>query len=220
MLIPNHPHDERLSMLASGDPEATTDSQLTEHVDTCARCTDAVAELSTLRLTLAELPDLRPHRPLRLLPEVDAEPSGADRLAGWARRFFAPVLAAGAAVAMVGLVGTASPATLEGMLPGGNAGAATEDSAMEVAAESDDVRTLDGAESSAGTEAFGAGGAPAAAASSEAVRDRAAEGEGGDSDLASQLPAERSPWPMVLFTGVALMVAAALLRWILAPRAG
>ena len=33
-------------------------------------------------------------------------------------------------------------------------------------------------------------------------------------------PAERSPWPMVLFTGVALMVAAALLRWILAPRAG
>jgi hypothetical protein len=34
------------------------------------------------------------------------------------------------------------------------------------------------------------------------------------------LPAERSPWPMVLFTGVALMVGAALLRWILVPRAG
>jgi len=31
--------------------------------------------------------------------------------------------------------------------------------------------------------------------------------------------AERSPWPMVLFTGVALMVVAVLLRWILAPRA-
>ena len=35
-----------------------------------------------------------------------------------------------------------------------------------------------------------------------------------------QLPAERSPWPMVLFTGIALMVAAALLRWVLVPRAG
>jgi hypothetical protein len=34
------------------------------------------------------------------------------------------------------------------------------------------------------------------------------------------LPAERSPWPMVLFTGVALMLGAALLRWIVVPRAG
>jgi hypothetical protein len=34
------------------------------------------------------------------------------------------------------------------------------------------------------------------------------------------LPAERSPWPMVLFTGVALMIGAALLRWIVVPRAG
>jgi hypothetical protein len=32
--------------------------------------------------------------------------------------------------------------------------------------------------------------------------------------------AERSPWPMVLFAGVALIVAALLLRWILQPRAG
>jgi hypothetical protein len=30
---------------------------------------------------------------------------------------------------------------------------------------------------------------------------------------------ERSPWPMVLFAGVALIVAALLLRWILQPRA-
>jgi hypothetical protein len=34
------------------------------------------------------------------------------------------------------------------------------------------------------------------------------------------LNAERSPWPMVLFAGVALMIAALVLRWILVPRAG
>jgi hypothetical protein len=34
------------------------------------------------------------------------------------------------------------------------------------------------------------------------------------------LTVERSPWPMVLFTGVALMIGALLLRWILVPRAG
>ena len=43
-----------------------------------------------------------------------------------------------------------------------------------------------------------------------------------DSDQPSRetLTVERSPWPMVLFTGVALMIGALLLRWILVPRAG
>jgi hypothetical protein len=41
-----------------------------------------------------------------------------------------------------------------------------------------------------------------------------------DASRTTELPAERSPWPMVLFSGVALMVGAALLRWILVPRAG
>ena len=73
MLIPNHPDDERLSALASGDPEAAADAALTEHVASCIRCTDTVAELGALRASLAELPDLQPHRPLQLLPPV-AEP--------------------------------------------------------------------------------------------------------------------------------------------------
>jgi hypothetical protein len=34
------------------------------------------------------------------------------------------------------------------------------------------------------------------------------------------LTTERSPWPMVLFAGVAVMIGALLLRWILVPRAG
>ena len=106
MLIPNHPHDERLSALASGDPDAVADSALTEHVATCVRCTDTVAQLGAIRASLAELPDLRPHRPLQLLPPVPDVPERADRVGGWARRLFGPMLTAGAALALVGLVGT------------------------------------------------------------------------------------------------------------------
>jgi hypothetical protein len=52
--------------------------------------------------------------------------------------------------------------------------------------------------------------------------DGVATGQSRDGDDAEQLSqetsVERSPWPMVLFAGLALMVAAGLLRWILAPR--
>ena len=141
MLIPNHPHDERLSALASGDPEAVADSVLSEHVASCHRCTDTVAELGALRASLAELPDLRPHRPLQLVPPVtEPSPSRVDGVGGWARRFFAPVLTAGAALAMVGLVGTTAP-LLGGMAsqaaPGGEA-----DTAAELAPDATDQRQL------------------------------------------------------------------------------
>jgi hypothetical protein len=43
--------------------------------------------------------------------------------------------------------------------------------------------------------------------------------QGSDSQREAFLE-ERSIWPMLLFAGVAIMIAAALLRWILAPRAG
>src|SRR5687768_2534003 len=103
MLNSNHPDDERLSALASRDTDATADTSLTAHLSTCDRCTDLVNELGALRASLADLPDLQPMRPLRLLPAADEVP-GADRIGGWARRFFAPILTAGAALAMVGLV--------------------------------------------------------------------------------------------------------------------
>jgi hypothetical protein len=216
MLNQHHPDEERLSALASRDDDATADVALASHVDSCARCTDLVTELGALRVSLAELPDLRPHRPLQLVPPV-ADAPASDGVAGWVRRFFTPALAAGAALALVGVVGTASPA-LDGMASG----------------QQDEVSTdvgsnLEGAAS--GGEADGAdrdGMAPAASNGT-----LAAEGEGGAVAEESQagdfqrfdatdrdLPAERSPWPMVLFTGVALMIGAALLRWILVPRAG
>jgi hypothetical protein len=230
MLIPNHPHDERLASLASGEADATADATLTAHVTSCDRCTGLIDELGALRAALADLPDVAPTRPLRLLPPVEAAApaSATDRLGGWARRFFAPVLASGAALALVGVVGTAGP-SLGGPAAsqsGGNDGAAT---VQEEAAD-------------AAPSTAAAGGAPAAAESLRSAAEplvdngelssvtaspiaafEAPEETSSDRDLETApttLSAERSPWPMVLFAGVALMIAALVLRWILVPRVG
>ena len=215
MLIPNHPHDERLSALASSDPEAVADVALSEHVGSCQRCTHAVADLGVLRASLAELPDLRPHRPLQLVPPVeDPDPSRADRVGGWAKRFFAPVLAAGAALAMVGLIGTTAP-----LVSPGSQGAAldTEEMAAPDAADQREV-TEGAAEGGTGESAE----EPAEPQAFQSGEDAAAlDATDNDAEQQTSAPiAERSIWPMVLFTGVALMVAAALMRWIVVPRAG
>ena len=233
MLNQHHPDDERLSALASHDDDAAADAALTSHVETCARCAETIAELGVLRMSLAELPDLRPSRPLQLLPPVADDPADA-RAGGWVRRLFAPALTAGAAIAMVGLVGTAAPA-LDGMassaggifqnvgteLSGGDS--AAEELAPEAAESMDVAVPADGYErGDADSGAAEPSDAALGAAGGEGTTDPDAS-QGGVSRLETfddQLPAERSPWPMVLFTGVALMVAAALLRWILVPRAG
>ena len=225
MLIPNHPHDERLSALASGDPDAVADPALSEHVASCHRCTDTVAELGALRASLAALPDLRPHRPLQLVPPVtEPSPSRVDGIGGWARRFFAPVLTAGAALAMVGLVGTTAPL----VSPAGQAddgaqmadGAEETDVSVRLGGDSHMFDTGGGA-SDGGAERGEAAEGPAVEPLQSEVAGAATDETGGQLEgQAASLTAERSIWPMVLFTGVALMVAAALLRWILAPRAG
>jgi anti-sigma factor RsiW len=228
MLIPNHPHDERLSALASGDPEALADSELSGHVNSCHRCTDTVAELGALRTSLAELPDLRPHRPLQLLPPVDEAPtSRVDRVGGWARRFFAPVLTAGAALAIAGLVGTTAPLLPMAQIGGGadsaageaqpdttDAGDATTFQYGEAGSASEPANVTDGAtEGTMGVDAE----EPAAAEPLES----AAALQRDSPDIETFAATEgRSIWPMVLFAGVALMIAAALFRWVLAPRAG
>ena len=110
MLIPNHPHDERLAALASREPR-------------CGHRRDAWRARRLLR------PVHRGGRPARRSPvsaggasrhpavaPAASSPGGrrgpapmGDRLGGWARRFFAPVLASGAALALVGAIGTAGP---------------------------------------------------------------------------------------------------------------
>lgn len=204
MMNLHHPDDERLSALASRDDDAVADPALTSHVDSCARCTDLLDELGALRVSLADLPDLRPHRPLQLVPPV-ADEHATDGAGGWMRRVFGPVLAAGAALAMVGLVGTTTPA-LDNMASG--AGAVFDD----VGGDLDAAAPEAGSDGEARESAAGDGGVTTLQSQPE----EAVEHE----PMTRDLPAERSPWPMVLFTGVALMIGAALLRWILVPRAG
>jgi hypothetical protein len=216
MLIPNHPDDERLSALAARDGDAVTDATLTSHVSTCSRCTDLVTELGALRTSLSELPDIAPHRPLQLLPRVADAPAAEAGAAGWIRRLFAPALTAGAAIALVGLIGTTgTQITNEIFANVGSNLDGTGGDAMEPFAEQ--------LQSEAAVEGAG-GGAPAAASSDDADTGNWLRGDA-ESPRASQenereLLAERSIWPMVLFTGIALMVGVALLRWILVPRAG
>ena len=207
MLIPNHPDPERLSALASGETDATADASLSEHLSTCVRCTGLLEELGAIRMSLAELPDLIPHRPLRLLPEVADQPAAIDRLGGWARRVFAPVLTAGVALAMVGLIGTATPA-LNGI------SGSQSDALLDRGLESEPTVMAGAAE----------GESNATASDSSAPGDDqeyAAGEDDGSREETERLAVdqERSVWPMVLFGGVALMIAAALMRWILVPRA-
>ena len=238
MLNTNHPDDELLSALASHDTDAAADTSLTDHVASCTRCTALVDEFGAIRAILAELPDLQPNRPLRLLPDVP-DPR-ADRIGGWARRAFGPVLAAGAALALVGMVGTAAP-NLTAMSGSAAAPSAEADDAIASAAADHAFESAEERYDAGSAEAAaepGEEGAPAASPAQLApTNDRLSAsggrrginslsgedsfGEDGDTPAAAESPAaERSPWPMVLFTGVALMVAAGLLRWILVPRAG
>ena len=79
-----HPDDELLAAYAGGDADALADGSLVAHLATCDRCGPLVDELSMLRGALAELPDLAPSRPLRLIPPV-AEPAARAR-GSWLRR--------------------------------------------------------------------------------------------------------------------------------------
>ena len=217
MLIPNHPDDERLSALASRDDDATDDASLTSHVSACVRCTGLITELAALRLSLADLPDLRPARPLQLLPPVEDVPAASDGLVAWVRRAFAPVMTAGAALALVGVVGTAMPA-LDGMASGGAMPAEVGDDLEggQEAFSASDAAVDAPAGEAAPSNAMGAAGGDGRSSSTE----QSPAAEDSAEPLARELPAERSPWPMVLFTGVALVIAAALMRWIVVPRAG
>jgi hypothetical protein len=222
MLIPNHPDEELLSALASDDAEAVENVSLADHVSSCTRCTNLVDDLRGLRASLAGLPDLQPHRPLRLLPEAPA--SRIDRLGWWARRAFGPVLAAGATLAFVGVVGTAAPA-FTGMAASGAAPSTVdaERSSAEVGEPAYGGATASQRDAQAGAEGNGsvdtASDGDGTARSSQSTD---IEEQPQPSAVSERLVTEaaRSPWPMILFAGVALMIGAALLRWILVPRAG
>jgi hypothetical protein len=240
MMNTNHPDDELLAAFAGADPDATGDPALSEHLASCDRCTTTVADLRSLSNALGALPDLAPHRPLRFLPPVDEpRPTFADRLGGVVRGIFAPALTAGAALVLVGAVGTFGP-SMEALSGGGDAAAPQEGAAMEAAesaaaapggeAAEDQGRATataeergavghDGADASSGATPLTLGEAQQSEAAPDDDLDAFAptseDGGAGDAGLST----ERPIWPMLLFAGVALIVLMVMLRWILAPRA-
>ena len=127
-----HPHDERLAALAGNDPDVAGDVALRAHVTTCDRCGGLVAELTTLRTALAELPDLAPSRRIQLVPPVAVPAaSGAGRPAGWLRRLWGPVMVAGAGMALIGTVGlVGASATSLGGAPAGAEESSTSGSGL------------------------------------------------------------------------------------------
>jgi hypothetical protein len=153
------------------------------------------------------MPDIAPSRRLRVLPWTEEQPSTVDRAGRWMRRVFAPVLTAGAALALVGLIGTTAG------LPGGDLGVAAP-------APGDGMEEFGNVAEPLASAGAAEGGGITAEASEAPARDHQAEDSGSERVTAAEAPADRSPWPMVLFTGVAVMILAVLLRWILVPRAG
>jgi hypothetical protein len=129
------------------------------------------------------------------------------------RRLFAPVLTAGAALALVGVVGTAAPA-----MPGGGDSAEPDEAAAQFEAAEGPAAGAgeEGADGGADQRLLSESAQPSEDAGTLAAREHSTAEDLADGGL----PAERSPWPMVLFTGVAVVIGALLLRWILEPRAG
>jgi hypothetical protein len=217
----SHPHDERLAALAAADAEATDDRALREHVATCDRCRSVIDDLRLLRSALAELPDLRPSRPLQLLPPVAAPATPRRGALGFLRRLSAPALAAGAALILVGTVGSTGILQGLGGLAGSPAmlqsdedhlGAAEYGASDEGAQPSRAVSQLDGSRSFAPAASSGDTKAPAPAEPS-AERDT---NVGVPFDPLSG----RGVWLLILGVGVALVGGALLLRFIVQPGAG
>jgi hypothetical protein len=227
MTMPNasHPDDERLAAYADADRDAVDDRSIREHLTSCVRCSDLVADLTSLRSMLAELPDIAPSRPLRLLPPATVATPARGGLP-WLRRLVAPSIALGIGLVLVGGVGSAG---LLGQSAGGyfNAlEAAGSPGASSVgqqpAANGSSSDSMDRGNPST---AFGGATSPVPAPSSQAPKPSpvpATTGGGDKSTGRETTPAGPSPvvWLVLLVAGLALIVAGLVLRFSLQPRAG
>jgi hypothetical protein len=227
-----HPDDERLAAYAGGDRDALDDSSLSSHVATCDRCGPLVDELSFLVSSLAELPDLAPSRPLRLIPPVwDATPTSAPQ--SWLRRLTAPAMAAGAALFLVGVVGIGATglsglASKSASFGTDQEAASASDRELGPAAGGDspsvapdDTRGSNGFESSALPATMGSGqpGTPTVATPAPRTPQPSAS-DGGRMNYEKDSPSSEQPWLTLLIAGVGLFGISTVLRFSLAPRAG
>jgi hypothetical protein len=223
MQLPPHPDDERLAAYAGGDSDALGDSSLPSHVTTCDRCGPLVEELSFLRGALAELPDLAPSRPLRLIPPVwDATP--APSRGSWLRRLTAPAMAAGAGLVLVGAVGIGAT----GLAGLGGKSASLE--APQDAAASPSGREVGpvlgaGSPTVTPTDLRGSAGppgslAPQARGSATPSTPRPTAEDSGRNDYETGNSSSEQPWLTLLIAGVGLFGISTALRFSLSPRAG
>ena len=91
MRATSHPDDERLAALCRRRPRRRC-RRRAARARRPLRALRAIVvdELGALRAALAELPDLAPSPPLRLLPPVDEPPVDRAPRGGWPRRLFVP----------------------------------------------------------------------------------------------------------------------------------
>lgn len=222
-----HPDDERLAAYAGGDSDALADFSLVAHLSACDRCRPIVDELALLRGALAELPDITPSRPLRLIPPVPEPTIPAAGARAWLRRLTAPAMAAGAGLVLIGAVGFGASAAVNLMPKAASGGAPAE-----AAASDREFGPVPGAASAStapadttGSAAYGSSSAPRALNSSlppsQPPTAPPSAGDAGRTELATDngSPPDQ-PWLTLLIAGVGLFGISTVLRFSLAPRAG
>lgn len=226
-----HPDDERLAAYAGADSDALADSSLVAHVTACDRCRPLVDELSILRGALAELPDLAPSRPLRLIPPVPVPDLPDTSRGSWLRRLTAPAMAAGAGLALVGAVGFGASGAVGDFL----GKAASGPGVQEASASDRELGPISGADSpsaapgdttgSAGSESSprsmrsGEPGSPTPASPTPASPTPSADDAGSVEQVTGNSSPEQ-PWLTLLIAGAGLFGISTALRFSLSPRAG
>jgi hypothetical protein len=231
MMNGSHPDDERLAAFAAADRDAVDDRALHEHVASCARCSDLVLDLTSLRTMLAELPDIAPSRPLRLLPPLP-EPAPRGRLP-WLRRLVAPTMVVGIGLVFVGTVGTAanlgSAVRLNFLNAGEAAGASPQEPVMSRHSQSADSGDRN-PPTARPSSLYGSAGSPVpTGASLQPGTPAASPSEvpaalGGSSDKSASpeapLSVPAAAWLLALVAGLGLILLGLVLRFAVQPRAG
>jgi hypothetical protein len=218
-----HPDDERLAAYAGGDSGALADSSLVSHATACDRCRPLVEELSLLRGALAELPDLAPSRPLRLIPPVPEPAIPAAGPRSWLRRLTAPAMAAGAGLVLVGAIGFGASGGVADLF----GKAASAPGLQEAGASDRAFGPIPGgsAPSPAPGDALGGAGSkgsfiPRSMGSSPPASPMASADDTGRTDYLTNKGSPEQPWLTLLIAGVGLFGISTALRFSLSPRAG
>jgi hypothetical protein len=228
----SHPDDERLAAYASGDRDAVADPSLVAHISGCDRCGPMVDELAGLHTALAELPDLAPSRPLRLIPPVPAP--AATSAGGWLRPLTAPAMALGAGLVLVGAVGVGATGAIGAFF--GQAGSAmfqnvgdnlqAGGAAPESEATPSDNSVVPGAYGASpppsetkGITDSGRDSEPPSTRTAQTSPTPAAGNPGPTEHLTGGSSPEQ-PWLTLLIAGAGIFVISTALRFTIVPRAG